>query len=252
MKSRSTKIQWSRRVSPDKIRRLYESDARGMLDEELLDEVGYVIYTRCQDLLELAEANRGRVKCRGCGNVILRRMVNGRFDRAEILHCERCGWEIAVKDYHPSLLRKRPTPPYQPEEFYRNFVQEWPQAHTEQDKMLLIDRLIHEWHIQSRVVGWPQGTTVVKATAGEMIALLEGLSSGPGSTQGLEQTRQRWASRLKARAIRFDLEAAARDLGIAETRRMRKEELIEAIERAEPGYFEAWLALVYGRDEALA
>ena len=34
-------IHWSRRVSPEKIRRLYESDANGMLDEELMVEVGY-------------------------------------------------------------------------------------------------------------------------------------------------------------------------------------------------------------------
>jgi len=34
-------IHWSRRVSPGKIRRLYESDANGMLDEELMVEVGY-------------------------------------------------------------------------------------------------------------------------------------------------------------------------------------------------------------------
>ena len=30
-----------------------------MLDEELLDDVGYGIYVRCQDMLEVAEAGRG-------------------------------------------------------------------------------------------------------------------------------------------------------------------------------------------------
>ena len=37
----STKIRWAKRVEPQKIRWLYESDAQEMLDEELLDDVGY-------------------------------------------------------------------------------------------------------------------------------------------------------------------------------------------------------------------
>jgi len=52
MNADSTMIRESRRVPRHKIRRLYESDARGMLDEELLDDVGYGIYARCQDIIE--------------------------------------------------------------------------------------------------------------------------------------------------------------------------------------------------------
>jgi hypothetical protein len=67
-----TQIRWSRRVLPAKIRRLYESDAQGMLDVELLDDVGYAIYVRCRDILEVSEARQGRVKCKRCGHVIQR------------------------------------------------------------------------------------------------------------------------------------------------------------------------------------
>ena len=52
MNADSTMIRESRRVPRHKIRRLYESDARGMLDEELLDDVGYGIYARCQDIID--------------------------------------------------------------------------------------------------------------------------------------------------------------------------------------------------------
>jgi hypothetical protein len=48
--------------------------------------------------------------------------------------------------------------------------------------------------------------------------------------------------------MRIDLEAAARDLGIEGISRMRKRELIDAIERVEPQVFQSWLDLVCGAE----
>jgi len=64
MNARSAKVRWSRRVAPHKIRRLYESDASGMLDQGLLDDVGYGIYVCCQESIVLAAAAQGNVECR--------------------------------------------------------------------------------------------------------------------------------------------------------------------------------------------
>ena len=247
--SKTTKVRWAERVSPHKIHRLYESDARGILDEDLLNEVGYGIYACCQESLELGEATRGRVKCRACGSIIVRRLVNGQFDEAEVLKCSACGWEVACSDYHKSLLRKIPARPYEPDKVFETFVKQWPLAGTPREKLLLIDRLIHEWHMHYRAVGWPLGTSIVKATAEQMIELLEGLAYGFDSTEGLEQTMRVWRSRLEAKRMRIDLEAAGRDLGIKGVSRMRKGELIEAIERVEPRFFQSWLDLVYDAKE---
>jgi hypothetical protein len=243
------KVRWAKRVSPLKIRQLYESDAQGMLDRDLVDDVGYGIYVRCQESLELARACRGRVKCRDCGTIILRRLVDGQFDATEMLRCPACGWEIAPGDYHKSLLRNRPAPPYEPLCVYHSFVEQWPLARSPREKLLLVDHLIHAWHLHYRAVGWPLGTDVVQATAKQMVTLLEELAYGPGSTEGLEKTRRVWRSRLEARQLVFDLEEAARELGIVGASRMRKRELIEAIERADPTYFEPWLKLVYGEEQ---
>jgi len=38
---KKSKIDWAPRVKPQTLRRLYQTDARGILDEELIDEVGY-------------------------------------------------------------------------------------------------------------------------------------------------------------------------------------------------------------------
>jgi len=37
------KIQWAPKVPPNKIERLYRSGAQGLIDEGLLDEVGWAL-----------------------------------------------------------------------------------------------------------------------------------------------------------------------------------------------------------------
>lgn len=54
-----SEVRWSPRVPKGKIRRLYESDARGLLDDELLDDVGIALLLRCQDILMVVGARQG-------------------------------------------------------------------------------------------------------------------------------------------------------------------------------------------------
>ena len=43
-------IEWAPRVKPHTIRRLYELDAKGILDENLIDEVGFGLWARCETI----------------------------------------------------------------------------------------------------------------------------------------------------------------------------------------------------------
>lgn len=101
MSAKLPRIRWASRVDPLKIRRLYRSDAQGILDQDLLDDVGYGIYVRCQALLEVAATWRGKVKCWQCDNVLPCRhgkmveytghgptLVGG---KEEVLKCDQCG-----------------------------------------------------------------------------------------------------------------------------------------------------------------
>ena len=247
----SPKIRWARRVEPQKIRRLYESDAQGMLDQELLDDVGYGFYVCCQELLELGQAVRGRIKCRNCGAIIVRKTVDGKFSRdpTELLRCDRCSWQITCGDYHKSLLRIEPGSPElcAEEQLAEVFVQKWPGARSPRQKLLLIDELIHEFHMHYRAVGSPLGWSVVRATGRQLIELLQDLAYGSGSTGGLEETRRVWSAQLKARQMqttRSELQAVACKLGIKGYGRMCREDLARAVERADPTYFEAWLSTI--------
>src|SRR5512145_2462405 len=102
-------IVWEKRVPKWKLRRLYESDAQGLLDEELLDEVGFTLLERCWDILKVASAQQGHVHCAHCdrqGKTTLITRPPTRGDpRSVELTCPICGWQITWGEYHLSFKR---------------------------------------------------------------------------------------------------------------------------------------------------
>ena len=250
-----SKRYWSRRVKPIKIRQLYESDARGMLDQELLDDVGYGIYARCQDLIEVSEAWRGRVKCWGCGKIIVRQqgqiieyhghgptLTGG---KTEVLKCDCCSWQITWANYCKSASGMNATGI---ETVLRTFVKRWPAISSPNEKLLLIDELIHAFHMHYKRVGSSPGCTVIEATEKQLTELFDRLAYGAGSTRGLDKMRRVWASQRKAQQIQHsksDLQAIARELGLKGYSRMSYQTLIEGIESVDPSRFAAWDKLVY-------
>ena len=247
MNAVSARTRWARRVDPVKVRRLYQGDAQGMLDVALLDDVGYGIYARCQAMLEVAAAWRGQVTCWGCGTVVPRRQgravvyaghgpirVGG---KAEALHCDACGWQTTWGAYRRSVAGKH-LDATGIEPLLRRFVERWPAERSPPARLALIDALIHEFHCwDGSTVGSPIGATLIRATAEEALALFDDLAYGPGSTPGLQRTRQRWAARLQSKRAQRpmgDLRAIARELGIRGRSRMRRAELEAAIARVAP------------------
>ena len=59
-------IKWARRVRPETIRALYTLDAKGIVDEELIDEVGYAMLARCESIRTVTRAHSGRATCPRC------------------------------------------------------------------------------------------------------------------------------------------------------------------------------------------
>lgn len=186
----SQSIQWSPRVSRDKIQRLYELNARGIIDEELLEDVGLAFMCRCQDILEVLQAAAGSVRCRECGTLIARTSCR----KDEVLSCA-CGWQITWGEYFDSYHKKQLTAGGAVEVF-RCYVMRWPNARTPQDKMRLVDWLVHEFHV---VRGADTRTTVANVIAGrtqELIAFLDELAYGDQSMPDTLAMRQQWRTRL--------------------------------------------------------
>lgn len=185
----SAPIRWAPRVRPEKLRRLYQSEARGILDAELLDDVGTTLYWRCRDILIVSDAAEGRVKCVGCAATITRH----RDDKNHLLSCPKCGWECAWTDYqksyrHHELYARGLT------EALHEFMQRWEQARTPREKMALIDRLIHVWHWESRTdhaKGRPAAVNLIEGSRRQALKFLDQLSAAPAAEHSTSLTKRR-------------------------------------------------------------
>jgi RNase P subunit RPR2 len=236
----SDKFHWARRVPRKEIQRLYESDAQGRPDEELLEKVCYGIYARISDMLEVMEAQQhGRVRCRNCGALLANPFRMGSRSKGEVMKCAQCGWQTTCGEFYDSYTGERLLPGSVPGVF-EGFMRRWPEARTPQAKMLLVDWLIHEFHVLQGIAGRPVGENVIQGTAKQVAELIAGLAGGPGSTEGLLD-RGEWLAtlndpvRLFRRAhSRAEVLKIAAELGIRGRSKMSEKELVKEILRLAP------------------
>ena len=198
-------LRWSPRVPKWKIRRLYESHAQGLLDEDLLEDVGWTLLLRCQDILTIDQAKRGRISCPRCAKhgsptVIARRPVTSGDPRDEVITCPECRWQIAWGDYALSYKRKQLNAGGATRSF-AGYVKAYLSARTAQNKMLAIDRLIHEFHYSARLrpdqPTRPVGVNLIQGKLASVIEFLDELSGYPATRRPeTADVRQRWQQNL--------------------------------------------------------
>jgi hypothetical protein len=191
-------IEWAPRVPKRKLRRLYESDARGLLDEELLDDVGTLLLQRCKSILIVADAQKGAVHCprcerRGTTRLIERPRTHG-DPRDKLLVCPACAWQATWGEYHLSFKRHQLNPGGATASFCA-YVQNYAAAQTPQAKMIAIDRLIHEFHYSFVSLPdqptRPVGVNLIEGSLSDVIEFLNELTSGTAMTVANE-----WQIRL--------------------------------------------------------
>src|SRR5947209_5700042 len=102
MHDQAAEIWWAPRVPREQIRRLYEADASGLPDEELLDDVSFSLFQRCRSILTATEAHAGRAACPRCEQIILHH-----HDKEEVLVCAGCGWHMTWGAYFKSYQGKQ-------------------------------------------------------------------------------------------------------------------------------------------------
>lgn len=190
MGRREPPVRWAPRLRPERLRRLYTTDALGLVDEDLIDDVGFALYSRCRSILTVSRAMHGEVECPQCDTVIPRE----RLDADYPLDCPGCGWATTWGEYHRT---------FQHQELYgggavaifRWYVEQWERATTPQQKTQLIDRLVHAWHWETRqdhLLGRPTGVNLIEGSRRQVLAVLDGLTYGPGSSPGLAETNAVW------------------------------------------------------------
>jgi len=180
--------QWAPRIHPSRIRRLYDLDAQGIYDDELLDEVGYSLRARCQSFLEANQAGYGRAVCPSCGST-----VSHRSRKEEIMHCDECGWELTWGEYFTTIQHKQLSGAAPVLELFGDFVRRFPGAQKPQEKMFLIDQLLHgfHWDLKQNPTR-PVAVNLIEGRLYEVIAFLDTLSYGEASTPGVMEKREEW------------------------------------------------------------
>jgi hypothetical protein len=195
-------IRWSPRLPKHKLRRLYELDALGIADDELLDEVGWCLYVRCRDILTIRRAlDDHEVLCPRCAAAGETNYIPRTGGLEELLRCGECGWELTWHGYRRSTKRRQLNPGGAAPAFER-FVQEWERARSESAKMLSIDRVIHAFHYSLRTdPEKPTRAAAVNLISGrltDVVHFLDTLSYGAGNSPELRRVYARWRANVES------------------------------------------------------
>jgi hypothetical protein len=182
-------------VSRAKIRKLYEQDAQGIADRDLINEVAYGFYARCQSILEVTEASRGQVRCPVCRKYIPREG----YDKEQVVACVDCGWAVRWRDYKRTYKRRQ-LHGGGAVDVFESYVERLPHAQSAQQKMMLIDEIIHRCHVsllsgETRYLR-PVAVNLIEGRMEQVIALLEGLAYGEETVRGSQERRARWKERV--------------------------------------------------------
>jgi hypothetical protein len=173
------KIIWSPKVSPASIWQLYQNDARGSVDQALVEAVGFDLLQRCRSIFLVT---RREVECPRCGTIFkLREQRAWRLLPGDQV-CPKpgCGWQTTAQEWHASW-RHRDLLGTAAMDAMQTFLHDYPLAHSTQDRMFCIDQLIHSFHISLRT-GKKSRTfanNLVEGSHDHVVALLDRLFTRP-------------------------------------------------------------------------
>lgn len=217
-KIRKDRPTWASRIPRHKIAELYKKDALGIHDEELIDEVGIGLLVRIEHIFRAKAANSGLASCPLC-----RCEIPHDFDPAFLLRCDSCNWELAWTEYQKSFRGKHLIAAGMTA-FLKEYVEKYRTARSPQEKMILIDTLIHRyhWELEGGLTG-PGARDLIGGKPSEIIDFLNHLSYGSSSNPEILSTRQEWLDKVRASRDKAEAEVRERDRR-AEEKRQKAEE----------------------------
>jgi ribosomal protein S18 acetylase RimI-like enzyme len=197
-------IEWAPRVPKNKIRRLYQSDARGLLDEDLLEDVGSMLFQRCRSILTIADSQKGIVHCPRCERQGLTSLIERPLTRGDprdrLLTCPRCGWQTTWGEYHLSFKRHQLNPGGATASFSA-YIQDYAAAQTPQAKMLAVDQLIHAFHYSYRprpdIPTRSVSVNLIEGKLTDVIQFLDELTANQEVSPAAQATSAEWRQNVE-------------------------------------------------------
>ncbi len=132
------KISWAPRLPPRLLKRLYDCDAKGFQDIELCDDVGLRLDARCRTFVLVS---KNEVDCPLCRQVFA-------VSPSDTSRCpgEDCSWFTTQRVYTESV-RNHYAYTGRAIDAFATFHRRYPSARSYRAKILLIDELIHSFHL---------------------------------------------------------------------------------------------------------
>lgn len=131
-------FHWPSKLDVHKLKRLYMLDAKGIWDEVLADEIGLTLYLRCRYGKEdMERMEKSIIRCHNCG-----RELGGEDDFRQC----GCGYQYSYKEYRRSFRRNN-MPTGSAARIFEEFMRKWERAEDYSEKMILIDTLLHQFHL---------------------------------------------------------------------------------------------------------
>lgn len=177
------KFRWVSPISRNDIKRLYESDAKGLLNTKLLDEVGYGILARCiQAKEERILISNMQVRCHNCGKIL--------SSDKDLYFCE-CGHQYTFTEYKKSFSENK-MPKGNAIPIFDTFIDKWSLAVGNSEKMQLIDRMIHEIHISlnNGMIGRFVGVQLIEGTTDQIKELILNLAYGECAMESIDNKKR--------------------------------------------------------------
>ncbi len=200
-----SEIEWAPKVSLSKIRQLYIQEARGLCDDDLVDEVGTSLYQRCASILEFTEATRGRMQCKRCARSGIRTIIPRKSTApAEMVKRPVCGWQVRWRVYLNEAEKSGGNLHVgHAQAAFERFVKTYPPCQNANEKILAIDLLIHEFHWillkdsqegQVIIPHKPAGLNLLQGSTNQILEFLNQLTYGEKTAPELLANREWWRS----------------------------------------------------------
>ena len=164
----SRAVRWAPKLPVAMIVRLYTADAEMRPDDELVDDVGWRLLARCQDILLVTDE---QVICPDCATTVDVPWIGQPDDRVST--CPNCGWSITSGEYHRTFEHRDLNGAGAPEAF-ADYASRFPRLTTYAEKMMAIDRLVHAVH----KTGGVAARNLVEGRARVVLETLDALASG--------------------------------------------------------------------------
>lgn len=201
-----SEIEWAPRVSLSKIRELYVNEARGTCSDELIEEVGFGLLARCRSIFEYTAAcEEGKVRCMRCARQGQTTIIQRNMSKpSPLIRCPVCGWQVRWRvykneseNYDGQLLAGHAGAAFE------RYMAVYPQCRSREEKILAIDRLIHEFHWfiikedQPARGNKPAAVNLLRGNIAQVFNLLNELTYGENTPPELLEGKDWWVEQQK-------------------------------------------------------